>query len=356
MIIKTNTYTILFILSFLTAFNAFAMEHQNSEKLKQTIEEMEQRIEALRQNIPEKPVIKQPLVSEEERQKSLISASKNRYALRSPGVLGINYSLEYKGKKYDQIPSTEDRGTNIERESTHTLINMVAFEYPLKTNLSFVMQMPFVSIYDDQQGQKSDLEDFGDPYLGILFQPLIEAEKRPGVIISSGFSAPMGRSPYEINTQTEFPTGDGVYSATIGINLHKRLDPTFLYGDFFYSYKFDKSNLSFKNSPTLGETGEQLEKVKPGDEFGFNAGIGYVISENIAINSAIRFTYQTPTHYFWRGRSKQKSAPSSTSRLILGTAWQVTKKRKFFMDLGIGLTNNDEDFYFKLKIPFNFIL
>jgi hypothetical protein len=41
---------------------------------------------------------------------------------------------------------------------------------------------------------------------------------------------------------------------------------------------------------------------------------------------------------------------------LLGTSWQVTEKRKIHMELGIGLTNNDEDFNFKIRIPFNFIL
>lgn len=40
----------------------------------------------------------------------------------------------------------------------------------------------------------------------------------------------------------------------------------------------------------------------------------------------------------------------------MGTSWQITEKRRIFLDLGVGLSNNDEDFSIEFRLPFNFIL
>lgn len=347
---------LFFLIFFIFTLNICSAEDKiSAEDLDKQIQELEKRAEELdKKTIPEKE--KKELISEEEEYSKLITAAGRKYSLRPPGVIGVDYSLSYYGKTYDQISSAEESGTSFEREATHRLVNTVSIEYPLKENLSFVMDLPFVSIYDDKQGQTSDMDDFGDPYMGILFQPFKKNEDRPLLTISSGFTFPMGRSPYEINPQTEFPTGEGVITYNLGLGLSKKISPTLLYGSIFYSYKFKDPNTNFKNSLYLGEAGESLKKVKPGDETGFDAGMGYVISENVSVSFGCRFIYQFPTDYYWRGRGKLSSSSTISSLALIGSTWQVTEKRKIYVELGIGLTNNDEDFNFKVRIPFNFIL
>lgn len=350
-------FFIFFALSSFICAKETDPETQKKEIKKQIIE-IEKRIQDLidKENKDKEIKQKQEIDQVEEHYQKLISAAGRKYQLLQPGVLGLDYSIQYTGKDYDQIQAAEESGTDIEKQSTHAIINKVRIEYPLKDNLAFIMTMPFVTIHDTVQGETIDLEDFGDPYMGVLYQPSILSQKLPPLIISAGISFPMGRSPYEINPQTEFPTGEGVYSINIGANLSKKIAPTLIYGGMFYSYKVRKSNLNFKNTIYLGETGEYLEAVKPGDEMGFNAGMGYVISENVSIKMGIKSSYVFPTKYEWRFRKELKSSSKFKSELQMGTAWQVTEKRKIYMDLDVGLTNNDQDFSFKLTIPFNFIL
>lgn len=359
--IKANKFSKLYVFYFLCFLTlpfvaCFADEIDiNQDLLDKQIIELEKRAEELnKKTLTEKT--KKDFLSEQDEYSKLLSAAGREYTLRPKGVVGVDYSFSYYGKTYDQISSAEESGTSFEREATHRMVNTVSIEYPLKNNLSFLIDLPFVSIYDDIQGETADMDDFGDPYMGILFQPFKKQDNKPGFTISSGFTFPMGRSPYEINPQTEFPTGEGVYTFNLGLGMSKKVSPTLVYGSFFYSYKFKNSRLDFKNSIYLGETGEYLKKINPGDEAGFNAGMGYVISENVSISFGCKFIYQFPTDYTWRGRGKLSSSSTTSSLFLLGTAWQITEKRKIYMELGIGLTNNDEDFSFKFRIPFNFIL
>ncbi|MDY0362521.1 MAG: transporter [Desulforegulaceae bacterium] len=353
---ELKKYVLVFLLIF-AAFIPKSFSEQNlNEEAEQKILELEQRVEELKtKEEPFEKEKKDKIIKEDDYIK-LLTAAGREYSLRAPGVIGVDYTFSYYGKSYDNISAAEESGTAFEREATHRIINTVSVEYPLKNNLSFVMDLPFVSVYDDAQGQKSDMDDFGDPYMGILFQPFKEKPGKPSLIVSSGFTFPMGRSPYEINPQTEYPTGEGVFTYNLSLGLSKKLSPSLVYGSIFYSYKFKDNDTSFKNNLYLGEAGEWLKKVKPGDETGFDAGMGYVISEKVSISMGCRFVYQFPTNYYWRGRGKLSSSSTISSLALLGTAWQVTEKRKIYMELGIGLTNNDEDLNFKLRIPFNFIL
>jgi len=339
--------------------NVSLAESNSSENSPEVIDEklrkMEKRLNDLKSKLPEPDKKKKAVKEEEIRHKKLISAAGKKYVLISPGVLGVEYSFSYTGQSYDQVERSEVSGTHIERVPTHTIVNKISMEYPLKRNLAFLMDIPFVSVYDDQQG-KTNVDDLGDPYLGILFQPVRERRNKPAVVVSAGISFPMGRSPYEINPETDFPTGQGVMSTNLGINLSKRFDPVLIYGGLFYSYKLATENLTFKNSLYLGESGEQLERIKPGDEYGFSAGIGHVLSDSIQLSLAYRFAFQTATTYQWRGRGKKSSPSTFTSRMFFGTGWQITEKRKVYMDIGLGLTNNDEDFLLEIRVPFNFIL
>jgi hypothetical protein len=358
--IKISNFIKILCLAFLlfpvlSVNTCLSQEQITKEELDKQILELEKRAEELdKKVIPKKE--KEEVLTREEEYEKLLTAAGRKYTLRPPGVLGVDYSISYYGKTYDQITDAEESGTSFEREATHRIVNTISIEYPLKENLSFVMDLPFVSIYDDIQGETADMDDFGDPYMGVLYQPFKKKDGRLLLTVSTGFSFPMGRSPYEINPQTEFPTGEGVMTYNLGLGLSKKISPTLIYGSIFYSYKFKDSDTSYKNTLYLGETGEWLEEVKPGDEAGFSAGMGYVISENVAINLGAKLSYQFPTDYYWRGRGLLSSSSTVNSMALLGTSWQVTEKRKIHMELGIGLTNNDEDFNFKIRIPFNFIL
>ncbi|PIE74581.1 MAG: hypothetical protein CSA18_04330 [Deltaproteobacteria bacterium] len=352
---KALLYFFIVFFVFFLQINAGAEEDSGQKNLKKRIMDIEKRIQELNKKTPETED-KKKFISGENQYEKLLSAAGKNYSLRPSGIFGLDYIFEYKGHSHNQIQQAEESGTHFEKKPVHTLINKFSIEYPVKDNISFVMDMPFVKIHDNYQGKKIDMEDFGDPYMCLLYQPFMKSSKFPEIIISAGVTFPMGRSPYDINPQTEFPTGDGVYKFNLGLNLSRQIDPVLVFGGFFYSYKLNKKNLSYKNTVFLGEAGEFLKKVKPGDEAGFNAGLGYVISENVSISLGLKFLYNFPSEYYWRGRGKRVSSSASESTLFMGTSWQITEKRKIYMALGAGLTNNDDNLNFTLRIPFNFIL
>lgn len=350
------TFYLLFFLIFSFHGKAFSAE-DNLNELKNKLKNMEKRLEDLKIKVPEVKKQKKTKKTSSSKliDKTIDSSTINNYLLLPKNRFSIEYSLEYKGKDFDYIQVAEENGTNIEKESFHNLTNKVTIEYPVKDNVTLMMSMPFVYVYDDKQGSNSNTEDFGDPYLGVLYQPVKETTTIPAIILSMGITAPMGRSPYEINPLTEFPTGEGVYSPSIGVNFSKKFEPAVLYGGINYSYKMEKGNLTYKNYLTLGESGEYLKKVKPGDELGLNFGVGYVISDLVSISLTGQLTFIGEATYQWRGRGEKTSSPKTKSRIFMGTAWQITEKRRVFLDLGIGLSNNEEDFSVEMRLPFNFM-
>jgi uncharacterized membrane protein len=159
---------------------------------------------------------------------------------------------------------------------------------------------------------------------------------------------PTGRSPYEINRDTDLPTGGGLYGVSLGGNMSKSIDPAMVFGAISCSYYFTRTALS------QNINGAILDEVKPG--MGFNAAIGlaYALSYALSMNIQFQYGYYMSTDYSFTNAADATAPAYSTGDLVVGIGWRISPLTTLSFSLAIGLTKDDPDFSLSFRVPFTF--
>ncbi|MCF8028872.1 MAG: transporter, partial [Desulfobacteraceae bacterium] len=280
---------------------------------------------------------------EQEKQEDILSAAGRNYTLLRKGKLGLEYKLEYAYYPYDVI-----REQNIiEHNSHHNITNAFTLEYPLKNNLSFEALIPFVYEYDKTGAKNSkEVSDFGDVDFGLNYQPFKSGGGFPSIIFRSVLTCPMGRSPYDINPDTELATGSGGYALEGSVSVSKPVDPVMVFGTLGYVYKHPIRNLDYKL-----QDGSTLERYDRGDSIELSMGLGYALSYKTSLTLGYSYTYTFEAkRYFKEGEPKSYPTRSSGS-ISIGTSWRISRTLKINMSLGIDITDGH---YHSLSFRFPF--
>lgn len=320
-----------------------------------------ERIEALESELKElreQQEVRNGLIPTEEEkvaeEKDILSAAGRQYTLLPDNTLGIEYDLQYKYYSLDTLKGIDDL-VAVEQRAKHTLTNSLFIEYAMKDNLTLNLNLPFVYKYDEVNigGDVDDIDetDFGDISVGFQYQPLEISEKFPTLIILGRITFPTGRSPYDINVESELSTGDGFYSATAGASLSKTIDPVVAYGTLTYTYNHKEDGLN-QNRPG----GLVLDEVEPGDQISMSVGLGYALSYNISLNFSYAYSYQFDTKYHWEEIGKTESGSSTGSLLGIGAGITLASGQSIHLKFNIGLTDEDPDFLTSVRVPFEFLL
>ncbi len=313
--------------------------------LQQEVQELKREVQRMRD---ENEARKRLEVPEEEKSKSvedILSAVSRQYILLKKGTIGLGYTFGYSYYSGDVIT---DR---VEQRSNHNLTNNIDVEYAILNNLTINGNFPFAYKYNKVgTSQSQEATDIGDISLGVQWQPIKAGGKFPTTILSAGVTFPTGTSPYEIDPSNSLSTGNGYYSFSGGVSLSKTLDPLVAFGNLTYSYGLEQDGLS-QYWKTMGAT---LTKVDPGSAIGFALGFGYALSYQASLNLSTQFTYSFGSRYFFQDVGVYDPGSSVSSSFNVGTGWRVTPTRSVYFTLGIGLTINDPDFAFAIRVPFEF--
>ncbi|KQC06471.1 MAG: hypothetical protein APR62_07830 [Smithella sp. SDB] len=315
------------------------------QNLQQEVLELKREVQRMRD---ENEARKRLEVPEEEKSKSvedILSAVSRQYTLLKKGTVGLGYTFGYSYYSGDVIT---DR---VEQRSNHNLTNTIDTEYAILNNLTVSANIPFAYKYN-KVGTSSSQEatDFGDISLGVQWQPIKAGGIYPTTILSAGVTFPTGSSPYKIDPSNSLSTGNGYYSFSGGVSLSKTLDPLVAFGNLTYSYGLEQGGLS-QYWKSMGAT---LTKVDPGSAIGFAIGFGYALSYQASLNLSTQLTYSFGSRYFFEDVGVYESGSSVSSSFNVGTGWRVTPTRSVYFTLGIGLTINDPDFAFAIRVPFEF--
>ncbi len=282
-----------------------------------------------------------------ERTEDVLKASEEeatKYVLLKQRTIEMRYTLDYEHSTYDKVyPSLLD----IERETYFNFVNSLSFSYGLLPRLSINATIPFVFKYQ-KTGTSVSESDLGDVSCGISWQLLREAELQPAVLISLGYSAPSGRSPYKIDIERELSTGNGLHTFNLGVNLSKVIDPVIAFGGFGVSYSLDVTGLNQKRY------GATLEEVQPGYGFSYAMGLGFALSYNTSITFRFSASHQAATKYVING-AMYESDESSSASFIIGTGWRINPKTSLNISLGYGLVGI-QDYSLMFSLPFDFTL
>jgi hypothetical protein len=317
-------------------------------QLEERIKTIEKELKTLREQAEARKKLEITTKEKEQKEKEVLSAAGRQYTLLGKGTLGAEYSFSYAYYSYDVLREA----ASIEHHSNHNLTNAVYIEYALLDNLTFNSNLPFVYKYDRSGTSESkDVNDLGDVSVGVQWQPVKTGGRFPAAIFQATFTLPSGRSPYDINPEQELSTGLGYYSAGAGVTLSQTIDPIVAFGSVNYSHNFNIRSLDQHYS-----SGRVLTGVDPGDAVTLNLGIGYALSYKVSLNLSYQYSYYFSTSYHWQDAGATSAAAYSSSIFSVGTGWRISPKRSIYLKVGIGLTNDDPDFTFSFRLPFQFAL
>lgn len=312
--------------------------------IQQEVQELKREVQRMRD---ENEARKRLEVPEEEKSKSvedILSAVSRQYTLLKKGTVGLGYTFNYSYYSGDVWTG------KIEPRSNHNLVNNIDAEYAILNNLTINGNFPFAYKYNKVgTSQSQEATDIGDISLGLQWQPIKAGGKFPTTILSAGVTFPTGTSPYKIDPAHSLSTGNGYYSFNGGVSFSKTLDPLVAFGNLTYSYGLEQSGLS----QYWSSYNATLIKVDPGSSVGFALGFGYALSYQASLNLSTQFNYSFGSRYFF-DKLVWESGSSVSSSFNVGTGWRVTPTRSVYFTLGIGLTINDPDFAFAIRVPFEF--
>jgi len=244
-----------------------------------------------------------------EKEKEVLSAAGRRYTLKKKGMMGLQYGFGYSYYTTEKL----DSGLGYyEHEQVHSMTHTITVDFAVR------------------------------------WQPFKSGGEWPTTILSGNITTNSGQSPYSINVDDELSTGSGFWSFSAGASLSKTIDPVVAFGSLSYSHSLEARGLN----QHLGSY--VLNKVKPGDSISYSMGIGYALSYDVSMTMAFSQSYDFGTEYYFEGDRISKGATSSSSNFSIGTGWRINPKTTIFINVGIGLTDNDSDFSVSFRVPFDF--
>lgn len=288
-------------------------------------------------------------VTEEEKAKKgeeILSSIGREYTLLKKGTLGLEYDFTYAYVSGDVIRNA----AIVEQRSNHTLVNAIYSEYALRDNLTVNATIPFIYKYDKEGTSSASVDTgLGDVTFGAQCQPFKNGGDLPVTILNLGVSIPLGTSPYTVIPGQDQATGSGFYSVNAGATLSKTMDPLIAFGSLNYAYNFDADGLDQK-----WPGNRVLTRVEPGNRISAVLGFAYALSYKASLNISQQITYNFGTAYHFSDQTVQNNGSWVSSIFSIGTGWRILPSRSITLKLGIGLTSNDPDFTFSIRVPFEF--
>ena len=280
-----------------------------------------------------------------EQEKAVLTAAGQEYTLMQKGKFELDYSLRYEYVSSSAIISA----TQVEAHANHTIRNIIDVQYGLRNNITADVNVSYIYVYDKTGGDTAkDNSDMGDVTMSLEYQPFKSGGDWPTTTITMAVILPTGRSPYEINRDTDLPTGGGLYGVTLGVNMSKSIDPAMAFGGISCTYRFKPGELA------QNINGAILDDVHPGMSFSASVGLAYAISYALSMNVSFQYGYNMDTDYYFTNNTVSTSPAFSTASLAVGTGWRISPKTTLSFSLGIGLTKDDPDFFFSFRLPFSF--
>jgi len=321
--------------------------------LKEQLQVLQQKIAELEKEAEARRMLRMTEEEEKERENEILSAAGREYTLIPRHHFNFEYAMSYDYFSSDileDLRNSEGNRLSAERRGNHTLTSLLSVEYGLLNNLSMNIGLPFVYKYDKRSGDDDrEVTDLGDMGLSLQYQPFRADTTWPALIFVLNGTLPTGRSPYKINPDSELATGNGYYALGGGLTFSKTLDPVVAYGSLSYNHPFPNSD-----TDQLQSNGLELEEVEAGDTIGLSLGMGFALSYRTSLNLSYQYAYHFESRYHFDNDQYVESNSWVTSSFNIGVGWRISPRFSLYTRVDIGLTNDDPDFTFSIRIPVRF--
>jgi hypothetical protein len=211
----------------------------------------------------------------------------------------------------------------------------------------------------------------GDIQATVSWQPLVQSDWRPAVVLRTRLTVPTGESVFQIpetyppvanGAETQLvraPTGSGYYAVEPGFTLLWRSDPLVFFAGASYSYHLPTPDYVVPLfNPNATGTQPKVTEVDHGilhigDVIAFNAGVNFAVNERASLNFSFIDQYEGYTQQRPVG-GKYTTVLGTTindARLGVGASFGLTDRVTLVFNAGMGLTDQSPGYTLFLSLP-----
>ncbi|WP_067561527.1 transporter [Halofilum ochraceum] len=259
---------------------------------------------------------------------------------------------------------------SVDRIARDTIQPEVAMRYDLTDRFQFQLAVPYVfrQANYESTNQEGDLtleetvsdDDIGDTRMRLFYRWLDETQNQPDVVLNLGVTAPTGTDPFGIPTASrgdglltfpeELPTGNGVWTVSLGASILKTYDPAIVFASFGADVR-----LKEEFDDISAQSGDQPGEIDLGDSFRFGLGTAFALNRDLSLSFSLDQKFTSPTEQKLEGQASQEitGSDSVSSVLNLGATLNLGPDRSLTTNVGFGLTDDAPDVSLRMAMPFS---
>lgn len=192
---------------------------------------------------------------------------------------------------------------------------------------------------------------WGDVELAGRYQINSGAGPWPIFIAGLRVKSDTGSNPYTIGRDqfgaaTKLATGSGFWGVDSSLTMLYPTDPAVIFAGIDYLNQIPRSL-----NRDVGDA--IIQRVKPGESFGANAGFGFALNPRFSFSLGYKHTYIAPTKLVISG-IQTKSQSLQVGQVTVGWAFQLTPRITITNTYAIGTTRDAPDMQIIFRIPIRF--
>lgn len=336
----------------------------------------------------EKPVGKPP-TEKKEAVEAIASISDDVRGVLTPrGSLVIDPSLKFAHTSNNRVflegfgplvvPSLFLGLIDIREVDRDLWIASLAARYGITSRMQFEVKVPYVWRNDRIRSRPLLVNLFGDEVFDVDGSGLGDVEFAfdyqlnrglngwPFFIAGARVSAPTGTDPFDVETidiqvrdndgnpaedadgnpiiqrfPTELATGSGFWGIQPSLTFLYPTDPAVFFGTLSYNLNFEKN------------VGDDVGRIDPGNTIGLSGGMGFGINERSSFSLGFSYKHVGKTE---QNGSNLKGSELDIGEVSVGYAFRLNRKSNLNLSIGIGATEDAQDFQMTVRLPTTFAL
>jgi uncharacterized coiled-coil protein SlyX len=341
-----------------------------------------------KQSAQAEPVGKPPEVSKKEVEAIASISDEVRGVLTPRGTLVIDPSLKFAHSSNNRVflegfgplvvPSLFLGLIDIREVDRDLWIASLSARYGITSRFQFELKVPYVWREDRIRSRPLLVNLFGDEVFEVDGDGLGDVEFAFDYQFNQGLngwpffigglrvSAPTGTDPFDVETvdivvldnegnpvedddgnpiiqrfPTELATGSGFWGIQPSLTFLYPTDPAVFFGTLSYNWSIED------------RVDSEIGKIDPGDTIGLSGGMGFGINERSSFSLGFSYKHVTKTE---QNGSKLKGSELDIGELSLGYAFRLNRKSNLNLSIGVGATEDAQDFQMTVRLPTNFAL
>jgi len=277
---------------------------------------------------------------------------------------------------YTVIPALLIGLVDVREFKRNTFVGALTGRWGVTNRLELEAKLPYVSRSDSTISREiftgsafdnvfdTHGKGIGDVELAARYQLTDGKEGKPYVVGGLRFKSRTGKDPFEVVTDCvtrcignatgtglplDLPTGSGFYSLQPSLTWLLPSDPAVFFGGISYTYNFGRDNVS---RLVLDNQSEFIGRVKPGNIWGLNFGMGLALNERSSFSIGMELYSIGKTQQ--NGQSVAGSVRTQLASLLLGYSYRFSDKTTMNVTVGAGLTRDTPDLQLTVRLPMSF--